>query len=141
MESRQYPVTIHFNRRTPAEDYVAEVLHKVCKIHTTLQPGNILVFLTGQQEVRSLCGALRGRFGGRGQDGGGSSLCPVLGEQLMGEGEEGESNLDLLEEEGEEEEDVCSASHLPMKVLPLYSLLSSAQQAKVPRVAFPLNNT
>ncbi|KAL0267171.1 UNVERIFIED_CONTAM: hypothetical protein PYX00_009519 [Menopon gallinae] len=33
VESRQYPVSIHFNRRTPA-DYLKECFYKTCKIHT-----------------------------------------------------------------------------------------------------------
>ena len=46
VESRQYPVTVHFNRRTN-EDYVKEALRKAVKIHTQLPDGGILVFLTG----------------------------------------------------------------------------------------------
>lgn len=57
VESRQYPVTVHFNKRTP-DDYVAEAYFKVCKIHRTLKGGHILVFVTGQQEVHALCGKL-----------------------------------------------------------------------------------
>ena len=133
MESRQYPVTIHFNRRTP-DDYAEEALRKVCKIHTTLQPGNILVFVTGQQEVHSLCRALRGRFG-RGQGGGGGASDVPESEVI---GEEGEGEVDGWSEEEEEEEEEegggageSAGPHMPLKVLPLYSLLSSAQQAKV----------
>ncbi|XP_063965098.1 probable ATP-dependent RNA helicase DHX37 [Lytechinus pictus] len=55
VESRQFPVTIHFNKRTPVEDYVTEVYRKVLKIHRTLPPGGILVFVTGQNEVNTLC--------------------------------------------------------------------------------------
>ncbi len=61
VESRQFPVTVHFNRRTPS-DYVAESYKKVCKIHRRLPDGGILVFLTGQQEVNSLCRKLRRAF-------------------------------------------------------------------------------
>ena len=105
-----------------------EALRKVCKIHTTLQPGNILVFVTGQQEVHYLCRALRRRFGGgvAGEKGEGhvvSSSAPPLCEE---EGEEEEE-----EKESRDEEEVDSTACLPMRVLPLYSLLSSAQQAKV----------
>jgi ATP-dependent RNA helicase DHX37/DHR1 len=32
--SRQYPVTIHFNRKTAFENYVHEAFRKVVKIHT-----------------------------------------------------------------------------------------------------------
>ncbi|KAK8788043.1 hypothetical protein V5799_022184 [Amblyomma americanum] len=61
VDSRQHPVTIHFNKRTP-DDYMQEAYRKVCKIHQQLPEGGILVFVTGQQEVQSLCRKLRKRF-------------------------------------------------------------------------------
>ena len=60
--TRQYPVTIHFNRKTVLGDYVGEAFAKVCKIHTMLPPGGILVFLTGQKEILHLCRRLRRKF-------------------------------------------------------------------------------
>ncbi|EEC14099.1 ATP-dependent RNA helicase, putative, partial [Ixodes scapularis] len=57
----QHPVTIHFNKRTP-DDYLQEAYRKVCKIHQQLPEGAILVFVTGQQEVQSLCHKLRKRY-------------------------------------------------------------------------------
>lgn len=54
-------MTVHFNRQTPV-DYIAETYRKVCKIHRTLKAGNILVFVTGQMEVHSLCRKLRRTF-------------------------------------------------------------------------------
>lgn len=61
VDSRQHPVTIHFNKRTP-DDYLQEAYRKVCKIHQQLPEGAILVFVTGQQEVLSLCHKLRKRY-------------------------------------------------------------------------------
>ncbi|KAG7212083.1 hypothetical protein KM043_012436 [Ampulex compressa] len=61
VEARQFPVTIHFNRRT-SEDYVTDALHKAIKIHTRLPEGGILIFLTGQQEVKSVVNKLRKYF-------------------------------------------------------------------------------
>ncbi|XP_077015676.1 putative ATP-dependent RNA helicase DHX37 isoform X2 [Tamandua tetradactyla] len=60
--SRQFPVTVHFNKRTPLEDYSGECFRKVCKIHRMLPAGGILVFLTGQAEVHALCRRLRRAF-------------------------------------------------------------------------------
>eukprot|EP01122_Echinamoeba_exundans_P008814 TRINITY_DN2999_c0_g1_i2.p1 TRINITY_DN2999_c0_g1~~TRINITY_DN2999_c0_g1_i2.p1 ORF type:complete len:1269 (-),score=258.86 TRINITY_DN2999_c0_g1_i2:1728-5534(-) len=60
--SRQYPVTVHFNRRTPITGYIQEAFKKVVKIHTTLPAGGVLVFVTGQQEVEYLCNKLRSHF-------------------------------------------------------------------------------
>ncbi|KAK3540558.1 hypothetical protein QTP70_034306 [Hemibagrus guttatus] len=62
VEARQFPVTVHFNKRTPMEDYTAEAFRKTCKIHRMLPPGGILVFLTGQAEVHSVCRRLRKAF-------------------------------------------------------------------------------
>ena len=64
METRQFPVTIHFNKRTVFDDYVGEAYKKVCKIHRQLPDGGILVFVTGQQEVNALCRKLRHAFPG-----------------------------------------------------------------------------
>ncbi|KAJ1374355.1 Pfam:DUF1605 [Parelaphostrongylus tenuis] len=50
VEARQYPVTVHFEKRTP-DDYIAATFRKVCRIHEALPDGGILVFVTGQQEV------------------------------------------------------------------------------------------
>lgn len=60
--TRQHPVTVHFNRRTPT-DYLGEAFKKVSKIHSRLPPGGILVFLTGQGEIQSLCRKLEKKFG------------------------------------------------------------------------------
>jgi len=60
--ARQHPVTIHFNRRT-APDYVTEAVRKTAKIHGRLPPGGILVFLTGQNEIKVVCRKLETRFG------------------------------------------------------------------------------
>jgi len=61
VESRQFPVTVHFNKTT-REDYLGEAFRKVCKIHRELPEGGVLVFLTGQQEVNTLVRKLRQRF-------------------------------------------------------------------------------
>lgn len=54
-------MTVHFNKRSPL-DYLGEAYRKVCKIHRQLRAGNILVFVTGQAEVHSLCRKLRRTF-------------------------------------------------------------------------------
>ncbi|XP_017883450.1 probable ATP-dependent RNA helicase kurz [Ceratina calcarata] len=61
VESRQFPVTIHFNRRT-STNYVSDALKKAVKIHTRLPDGGILIFLTGQHEVNFLVRKLRKAF-------------------------------------------------------------------------------
>lgn len=46
LSSRQFPVTIHFNKQTP-HNYLIDAYKKINKIHSTLPAGGILVFLTG----------------------------------------------------------------------------------------------
>ncbi|KAK3913986.1 putative ATP-dependent RNA helicase kurz [Frankliniella fusca] len=61
IETRQFPVTIHFNKRTNP-DYCLEAYRKACKIHAQLPDGGILIFLTGQREVNNLVRKLRTAF-------------------------------------------------------------------------------
>ncbi|PYI00132.1 P-loop containing nucleoside triphosphate hydrolase protein [Aspergillus ellipticus CBS 707.79] len=60
-EGRQYPVTVHFSRRTN-RDYVEEAFRKVSRGHRKLPPGGMLVFLTGQNEIRELSKRLKQAF-------------------------------------------------------------------------------
>ncbi|KAI9443209.1 P-loop containing nucleoside triphosphate hydrolase protein [Lactarius indigo] len=60
--ARQYPVTVHFNRRT-VSDYVSEAIRKASKIHARLPPGGVLIFLTGQNEISGVCRRLEERYG------------------------------------------------------------------------------
>nr|XP_032824376.1 probable ATP-dependent RNA helicase DHX37 [Petromyzon marinus]XP_032824377.1 probable ATP-dependent RNA helicase DHX37 [Petromyzon marinus]XP_032824378.1 probable ATP-dependent RNA helicase DHX37 [Petromyzon marinus]XP_032824379.1 probable ATP-dependent RNA helicase DHX37 [Petromyzon marinus]XP_032824380.1 probable ATP-dependent RNA helicase DHX37 [Petromyzon marinus] len=62
VDARQFPVTVHFNKHTPPDDYVGEAFRKVSKIHRLLPPGGLLVFVTGQAEVQALCSRLRTAF-------------------------------------------------------------------------------
>lgn len=61
IDSRQFPVTIHFNKKTYS-DYLKEAYKKAVKIHTRLPDGGILIFVTGQQEVNYLVKKLRSSF-------------------------------------------------------------------------------
>ncbi|CAL2038500.1 unnamed protein product [Caenorhabditis brenneri] len=61
VDARQFPVTVHFEKRTP-DDYLASAFRKTCRIHETLPPGAILVFVTGQNEVRQLISKLKKRY-------------------------------------------------------------------------------
>lgn len=60
-EGRQYPVTVHFSRRTQ-RDYLEETFQKVSRGHKKLPPGGILVFLTGQNEINALSKRLRNLY-------------------------------------------------------------------------------
>ena len=60
--ARQFPVTVHFSRKTQS-DYLEEAYKKVSKIHARLPPGGILIFLTGQNEIQTMCKRLNKRWG------------------------------------------------------------------------------
>ncbi|XP_068320330.1 ATP-dependent RNA helicase DEAH13-like [Pyrus communis] len=57
--TRQFPVSIHFSKRTKEKDYIEQAYKKVLAIHKRLPRGAILVFVTGQREVEYLCQKLR----------------------------------------------------------------------------------
>uniref|UniRef100_A0A8C9YIY1 Activating signal cointegrator 1 complex subunit 3 n=1 Tax=Sander lucioperca TaxID=283035 RepID=A0A8C9YIY1_SANLU len=161
VDARQFPVTIHFNKRTPMEDYTGEVFHKICKIHRMLPPGGILVFLTGQAEVHNLCRKLRKAFPYRK-----GNTTTETSETMrkfkkakqkktvslpridldnysalpVDEGDEDrEAGIGDEEDEGSDldiGDDPASIEEkadpsIPLYVLPLYSLLAPEQQAKV----------
>ncbi|KAL0088354.1 P-loop containing nucleoside triphosphate hydrolase protein [Phycomyces blakesleeanus] len=156
VNARQYPVSIHFNKRTP-EDHVAEAFKKVSKIHDRLPEGGILIFLTGQNEIQHLCKLLREKY---------PSLPPkaaleerkrirqaaelelkrdaaIPGEAAM-ESEEialGENQVEDFDLEsdsddsdsdlGFDEEELVSTKDAPLHVLPLYSSLPTEAQLRV----------
>jgi ATP-dependent RNA helicase DHX37/DHR1 len=118
--SRQYPVTIHFNKTTPMTDYVGAAYTKVCKIHQQLPSGGVLVFLTGQQEVEQLCRMLRKRYGNLA----GKKKIKLL--EKDGSDNEDDENKNEDDNEAEEVE-----TEEGVHVLPLYSLLPPKQQMLV----------
>ncbi|KAG5445960.1 ATP-dependent RNA helicase dhx37, variant 2 [Clonorchis sinensis] len=61
VESRQFPVTCHFAKVTQP-DYLKAAFRKVIQIHENAPAGGILVFLTGQREVLTLCSWLSRAF-------------------------------------------------------------------------------
>ncbi|PWN17894.1 P-loop containing nucleoside triphosphate hydrolase protein [Microstroma glucosiphilum] len=67
IDARQHPVSVHFNRKTP-NDYQEEAVNKAGKIHTRLPPGGILIFMTGEQEIKTVCNQLEASFGRRAID-------------------------------------------------------------------------
>ena len=154
VDSRQYPVTIHFNRRTH-DDYVTEAFRKVCKIHQSFKvDGGILVFLTGQREVLSLCNKLRKAFPKKQY----TSILQSSKENQNVEDEIGIlpkidlDNYTLPNNNIEIEDDIeyyssgdeecimeayvdetfpATSDYAPLHILPLYSLLPTKDQSKV----------
>ncbi|EJD50705.1 P-loop containing nucleoside triphosphate hydrolase protein [Auricularia subglabra TFB-10046 SS5] len=144
--ARQHPVTIHFSRRT-THDYVTEAISKTCKIHTRLPPGGILVFLTGQNEITSVCKKLEAKFGARAMGKQTTQASAPVGKRLnamQGVVEAEEIDLDIAPEDLEDDDgDIDDESDLDMEgiedvgttpamtamhVVPLYSLLPADKQ-------------
>lgn len=59
IQSRQYPVSIHFAKSTKSEDYIDQCFSKSLKIHKNLPPGGILIFVPGKKDVLSLKSRLK----------------------------------------------------------------------------------
>eukprot|EP00250_Pteridium_aquilinum_P021702 c25200_g2_i1 orf=163-3891(+) len=58
---RTFPVNILFSK-TPCEDYVDAAVKQAMAIHMTCGPGDILMFMTGQDEIETACYALAERM-------------------------------------------------------------------------------
>lgn len=142
VESRQYPVSVHFSRRTSRE-YVKECISKALKIHTRLPKGGILIFLTGQNEITQACKLLREASGSR-ADAVEVAVRATAQDDLEEEAvdldfgsetslsDEDEGVSDQAEESDEEGfEEEYDGEETKLHVLPLYSLLPTSQQMKV----------
>lgn len=67
IEGRTFPVEIYFTQ-DPESDYLDAALVTVMQIHLTEPPGDILVFLTGQEEIDTACQILHERMQALGAD-------------------------------------------------------------------------
>lgn len=147
-EGRQYPVTIHFARRTQRE-YLEEIFQKVSRGHRKLPPGGMLVFLTGQNEIAAMTKRLHEAFTntlGSSQTSRKVTItardAPLEAEDLDFGGDDfraheklDDSDDDFADGRGEEDDefsvdDVTPAS-TQVHVLPLYSQLQTKDQMRV----------
>ncbi len=58
---RTFPVEI-FHAKSPCEDYVDSAVKQVLQIHLSLPPGDILVFMTGQEDIEVTCSVVQGAY-------------------------------------------------------------------------------
>jgi ATP-dependent RNA helicase DHX37/DHR1 len=151
VEGRQYPVTIHWARRT-VYDYLDEAFHKVVRGHRNLPPGSMLVFLTSRKDILTLSSRLKHAFPASSPDAGNSGVTvqlsakevPLetedfeLGHPLHApaglEEEESEDDTERDDDDDDDDDDF-NAPHDktpgPVHVLPLYSLLPTEEQLRV----------
>ncbi|WOL07745.1 pre-mRNA-splicing factor ATP-dependent RNA helicase DEAH1 isoform X2 [Canna indica] len=73
---RRYPVSIHFTK-APEADYIDAAIVTVLQIHVTQPPGDILVFLTGQEEIETIDEILKHRTRGLGTKIAELIICPI----------------------------------------------------------------
>lgn len=153
VEARQFPVSVHFNKKTKFE-YLDEAFNKACKIHKKLPPGGILIFLTGQNEITQVVKRLRAEFPfasrvnkqyenednveyRRSNNVAMEAEDVDLDIALREKKEQLEQELDSSDEDSDEEEgfdetlEPEQSADDPLYVLPLYSMLPTKQQMKV----------
>jgi pre-mRNA-splicing factor ATP-dependent RNA helicase DHX38/PRP16 len=58
---RTFPVDVMFHR-SPVEDYVDQAVQQVLAIHVSMGPGDILVFMTGQEDIETTCELVQERL-------------------------------------------------------------------------------
>ncbi|WVZ95241.1 hypothetical protein U9M48_041032 [Paspalum notatum var. saurae] len=73
---RRYPVEIHYTK-APEADYIDAAIVTVLQIHVTQPPGDILVFLTGQEEIETVDEILKHRTRGLGTKISELIICPI----------------------------------------------------------------
>ena len=59
---RTFPVET-FHSKSPCEDYVDSAVKQVLQIHLSLPSGDILVFMTGQEDIEITCQVIQGEQG------------------------------------------------------------------------------
>lgn len=135
--ARQFPITIHFAKRT-YDDYVEEAFRKVAQIHRRLPPGGILIFLSGREEIERLCTKLRDEFGNRKIQIDLSAPQPQSQHTLPAEDQTNEvkqsesiPTATTKDDDDNRNRKPSTSVHLRLQVLPFYSLLPEPQQRRV----------
>ncbi|KAH6818813.1 RNA helicase family protein [Perilla frutescens var. frutescens] len=83
---RRFPIEMHFTK-APQADYLAAALVTALQIHSTEEEGDILVFLTGQEEIETAEVILRENIRKLGRKIGELIICPIyanLPKELQG---------------------------------------------------------
>ncbi|RMZ78654.1 hypothetical protein DV738_g3727, partial [Chaetothyriales sp. CBS 135597] len=140
VEGRQHNVAVHFALRSRA-DYVEEVVEKVRRAHRKLPKGGILVFLTGQQEIKEVGRRLQKLLvKNSGEFMGGPRVqvsAKIIADEDDDEGDDEEKEFDISDHEQEDSDQPtttttsATASKIPYTsahILPLYAQLPKHAQ-------------
>ncbi|KAB2609435.1 pre-mRNA-splicing factor ATP-dependent RNA helicase DHX16 [Pyrus ussuriensis x Pyrus communis] len=73
---RQYPVEIHYTK-APEADYLDAAIVTALQIHVTQLPGDVLLFLTGQEEIETAEEIMKHRTRGLGTKIAELIICPI----------------------------------------------------------------
>ena len=76
IKGRTYPVDIIY-LNAPTDDYVDCAIKKVIQIHKEEKPGDILLFLTGEEEIESACQQIRDGIEELGDEVGNANVVPI----------------------------------------------------------------
>ena len=157
---RTFPVTIHHAKTTELDNYEDAALRKIVKIHRKLPAGGVLVFLTGKQEIIRMVHKLERCLNPRQKrhdkisneqqaptdvtlyESNKDTLRDMDDEEMDGDifKEGATDDFDEMEEDDKQNDEEVTVppppdddSGIPQKavILPLYSLLSAEDQAKV----------
>jgi ATP-dependent RNA helicase DDX35 len=78
IEGRTYPVDVFYSEK-PVPDYVEAVVSTALDIHAEQPDGDILAFVTGQEEVSAVCERVRSRVESLGASAGELLVLPMYG--------------------------------------------------------------
>lgn len=95
-----------FHSKSPCEDYVDSAVKQVLQIHLSLPPGDILVFMTGQEDIEITCQVVQGK-------------CDDCSAEYFPFNYPFVERLDQLDEPA------------PLSILPIYSQMPADLQAKI----------
>jgi ATP-dependent RNA helicase DHX37/DHR1 len=146
-EGRQFPVMTHF-ARTTQRDYLEVAFSKISRGHRKLPPGGILVFLTGQNEIKALLKRLQDALESSSRSAGSIKVQLSASEAPLEiddfdmdavdhiEDDDEDDDVDFLGHDGENEDvdfnigEPVTSSH-SVHILPLYSQLPTKEQLRV----------
>ena len=124
---RTFPVSVHYTPE-PMADYLEATITTILQLHTEESPGDILVFLTGQDDIEAVGTAVRQRAAAMAAQSAreAAATAAAIGADVAGGGEGGFAPLSAP-----------APAFGQLAVLPLYAALPPAAQLKALKPAAP----